>query len=57
MKPVDHIAPALPSHLLRRPEGKGERRETVPGERRKRKPRMPMKHKSGDDDHIVDELA
>ena len=59
MKTVDHVLPTLPSHLVRRPEGKSERRETVPSDRRKRKPRMPTGHKSDDDGappHI-DELA
>ena len=57
MKPIDHIAPSLPSHLVRRPEGKDERRESVPGRRRKPRPKLPTGHKPGEPGHIVDELA
>ena len=57
MKPVDLPKGVLPSHLVRRPEAKEERRETVPGEKPKRKNKIPTEHKSGDSGHIVDELA
>ena len=57
MNPVDPTAPVLPSHLVRRPDKKGQRRETVPGDRRKQKPKLPAGHKSGDPDHLIDELA
>ena len=59
MKPVDNVVPTLPSHRVRRPEGKRERRETVPSDRRKRPPRMPTGHKSSDDGEPghIDELA
>lgn len=59
MKSVDHIVPTLPSHLVRRPESKNERRETGQSSRRKRKPRMPTGHKSGEDGKSkhIDELA
>ena len=55
MKPVDRMRQILPSHLVKRQESKGERRETVPGGRRKPKPRIG--HKAGDGTHKVDELA
>ena len=57
MKPVDQMRRILPSHLVRRQEGKDERRETVPGQRHKRKPKIPTGHKADDADHQVDELA
>ena len=55
MKPVDRLRRVLPSHLVRRQEGKDERRETVPGGKSAPKPRI--RHKDGDDTHQVDELA
>lgn len=55
MKPVDRLRQILPSHLVRRQEGKDERRETGPGAKRKPKPRI--RHKDGDGTHKVDELA
>lgn len=55
MKPVHRMRQILPSHLVRRQEGKDERREAVPGGKRKRKPRIG--HKAGDGTHKVDELA
>lgn len=55
MKPVDRMRQILPSHLVRRPESKDERRETVPGG--KRKPKPTIKHKPDDGTHKVDELA
>lgn len=57
MRPVDHMRRILPSHLVKRQDGKGERRETVPGQRREPKPRIPTGHKTDDPDHQVDELA
>jgi len=57
MRPVDQMRRILPSHLVRREEGKDERRETVPGERHKPKPKIPTGHKTDDPDHQVDELA
>ncbi len=57
MKPVDTMKPVLPPHLVKRPETKQERRETVPGDRKRRRPKLPTGHKPDDSDHIVDELA
>ncbi len=57
MNPLDPTSPVLPSHLVRKPGKKGQRRETVPGEQRKRKSKLPAGHKPGDPDHLIDELA
>jgi len=57
MKPVDPTQRILPSHLVKRPDKKQKRRETVPGGQRNQRRKMPSGHKPGDDEHIVDELA
>lgn len=57
MNPVDQLRPVLPSRVVRRPEDRVQRRETVPGQRDKQKPKSPSGHKRDGTDHIVDELA